>query len=50
MTWFSVWIEINLIFVPEGMPNWLVCTVEIEIDLNSVLGSKLTWFCVGDRN
>ena len=24
--------------------------VGIEIDLTSVLGSKLAWFCVGDRN
>ena len=34
--------------MPGGMQNWLVIRVGIEIDLNSVLGSKLTWFCVGD--
>ena len=32
------------------MPNWTVTRVGIEIILDSVLGSKLTWFCVGDRS
>ena len=32
------------------MVNWPVFRLEIEIDLTSVLRSKLTWFCVEDRN
>ena len=30
------------------MQNWLDFQVGTEIDLTSVLGSKLTWFCLGD--
>ena len=48
MTWFRVWIEINLVFVSGGI-KIDVFRVGIEIDLPSVLGSKLTWLCVGDR-
>ena len=50
MTWFSVGIEIDLVFGWGGMQNRLVFRVGIKIYLTSVLGSELTWFCVGDRN
>ena len=50
MTWFRACIEINLVFVSGDMQNCLAFRVGIEIDSTSVLGSKLTWFCVGDRN
>ena len=40
MTWFRVWIEITSVFVLGG----------IEIDLTSVLGSKLTWLLCGYHN
>ena len=43
MAWFKVRIEINLAFVWVGMQNWVI-RVGINIDLSSVLGSKLTWF------
>ena len=49
-TWFRIWMETNLIFVSGGMQNWRVFRVEIECNLSSVLGPKLAWFCVGDRN
>ena len=48
MTWFRVWIEINLVFVSGGMQNRFVFREGIEIDLNLGLGSKLTWFCMRD--
>ena len=57
MIGFCVWIEI--VFEP-GHLNWFDIRVGIEIDLMSVLrskltfflcgGSKLTWFYYGDRN
>ena len=47
MTWFRVWIEITLFFVPGGMQNELIFRVGIEIDSTSVLGSKLTCSCLG---
>ena len=47
MTWFRVWIEINLVFVSGGTKNLFPFRVGIEIDFTSVVGSKLTWFCVG---
>ena len=50
MTWFRVWIEIYLVFVSGGMQSWLLIEVGIEIDLTSVMGSKLYWFSVDDRN
>ena len=47
MTWFRVWIEINLVFVSEGIENYLFLegyrksldiSVGIEIDLAFVWG------------
>ena len=46
MTWLRIWIEINLVFVSEGIKNDL-SRVRVEIDLTSVLGLKLTWFQCG---
>ena len=43
---FSVWIEINTAFV-SGHRNRLDIRMGIEIDLISVMGSKLTWFLCG---
>ena len=40
MTWFRVWIKINLVFMSEGVPNWLVFRVGIENNLTSVMRSK----------
>ena len=48
MAWFRVWIETHLFFMSGGMKNWLVFRMGIEIDSTSVLGTKLTCFCVGD--
>ena len=47
MTWFRACIEINLVFVSGDMQNCLAFRVGIEIDSTSVLGLKLTCFCVG---
>ena len=40
----------TLDFRVGGLAKLIVFRVGIEIDLTSVLGSKLTWFCVGDIN
>ena len=59
MTWFCVRVENDLVwsldrntldFRVGGLAKLIVFRVGIEIDLTSVLGSKLTWFCVGDIN
>ena len=42
--------EINLVFVSGGMQIDLFFRFGIEIDLTSVLGSQLTWFCPGGWN
>ena len=50
MTWFKVWVEINLGLVSGGMQNWLFfwsgdCldfSVEVEINLVLCGGYKLT--------
>ena len=43
ITWFRVWIEINLVFVSGAVQNYHAFRVGIEIDLTSLLGSKLSW-------
>ena len=49
MTCFSVWNEKNSILVLEYR-NRLDIRVGIEIDLISVMGSKLTWrLCAGSK-
>ena len=49
MTCFSVWNEKNSILVLEYR-NRLDIRVGIEIDLISVMGSKLSWFlCAGSK-
>ena len=50
ITWLRVWIEVNVVFVSGSKGNCLVFKVGVEMDLTSVLGLKLPWFCAGDRN
>ena len=46
MTWFRVWIEINLVFVSGGMQNLLVFGAGIEIDFS--VGVEISFvFCGG---
>ena len=53
MTWFAVWIEINLVFMLGGTcfqsdRNWLVFRV-IESDSVFMRGAKLTWILCANR-
>ena len=48
MTWFRVWIEMNLIFVSGcAEVDLFYFRVGIKIDLTSMLGPTLTWLLPG---
>ena len=47
MAWLRVCTIINLVFVSGGVQNWFDCRLGVEIDLTSVLESKLTVFLCG---